>query len=92
LERFNAYVCFEVEHILDKHKWRCVVVRGKFLELASDSERQFAWEELQKDTDWREPGGYKVESQSTALAMRPDYFKILPDMMTGREAWYEYRG
>lgn len=87
--RKNPRVCVEIEHISDKHEWKCVLVDGVFREITQRDEREYAWSILQEVNDWWEPGGLKPNFRHAEGDLDPVYFKITFESMSGREAYKE---
>ncbi len=90
--RGNPLVCVEVDDIEATDNWVSVIIQGRFEELPEtpedNGERHKAWEILQSQPEWWEPGsspdvtrnpGEHVETPTSI------FYRISIDEMTGRK-------
>jgi nitroimidazol reductase NimA-like FMN-containing flavoprotein (pyridoxamine 5'-phosphate oxidase superfamily) len=86
--RSNPNACVQVEETDELHRWKSVVVLGRYQELPDTpewhNERLHAWSLLQKRSLWWEPGSSKPGSGSEQLEA-PIFFSISIDEISGRE-------
>jgi len=85
--RTNPRVCLEIEHIIDKHNWKCLIVNGVFDEQTQTEQRELAWSALQTDNDWWEPGSSKPGPQAIASDRNHVFYAIDIRDMSGRQAF-----
>ncbi|ULJ76475.1 pyridoxamine 5'-phosphate oxidase family protein [Rhizobium gallicum] len=84
--RSNPFVCIEIEHFADQHRWRCVVIEGRYREFHEDAEKKHAWGILNVYNDWWEPGALNWGAEEKPSGYLPIFFAISMDKVTGREA------
>jgi uncharacterized protein len=84
--RSNPNICFEVETIERRDKWKCAIVTGTFREFISPEDKQEAWGLLQEHNDWWEIGSQPVRDDQAKADRTPHFFSISIDMITGRQA------
>ncbi|MBL0373620.1 pyridoxamine 5'-phosphate oxidase family protein [Rhizobium sp. KVB221] len=84
--RANSHVCLEIEHFIDKRRWKCLLVNGLFEELTGDDQRESAWTALQTDNDWWEPGSLKPGPQVVTSDRSHIFYAVNIESMSGREA------
>jgi nitroimidazol reductase NimA-like FMN-containing flavoprotein (pyridoxamine 5'-phosphate oxidase superfamily) len=86
--RSNPNACVQVEETDEHHRWKSVVVLGRYQELPDTpewhNERLHAWSLLQKRSLWWEPGSSKPASGSEKPET-PIFFSISIDEISGRE-------
>ena len=94
--RANPKVCALFEQHGQKREWRSVVAYGTFEELPDKigfkRERDRAWEMLQQQVNWWEPGGLKPVPGPMVSASTHLFYRIDIDRMTGRQAVDNERG
>jgi len=87
--RQNPHVCLQVDSMRNR-EWRSVVVYGCYEELADDerwrSERRHAWELLQRQANWWEPGALRPIQQAATAHSGHLFYRIRIESLTGREA------
>jgi hypothetical protein len=84
--RQNPKVCLEIEEFSDRQHWRCVLVEGVYHELASEQDRQQAWQALQGRIDWWEPGALKPGPQQLTDERSHLFYEIVVNGLTGRQS------
>jgi nitroimidazol reductase NimA-like FMN-containing flavoprotein (pyridoxamine 5'-phosphate oxidase superfamily) len=85
--RANPQVCVEVEEIVSRHEWQTVVIFARYQELPETPEfndaRIMAHHLLAQAAQWWEPGFAKTLSHGAERPLRPIYFRISIDEITG---------
>ncbi|MDT4857214.1 pyridoxamine 5'-phosphate oxidase family protein [Hyphomicrobiales bacterium] len=84
--RSNPLVCVEIEHSTDQHRWKCVVIEGRYHEFHKETEKKHAWNILKVYNDWWDPGALNWGSDAKPPGYLPVFFAISMDNVTGREA------
>ena len=91
--RREANLLFEALQMTEKgeaREWKSVVVDGRYEELPDrighKRERDHAWSLLSKHCDWWEPGGLKPIIPPESDHSPHEFFRILVEQMSGREA------
>lgn len=41
--RSNPLVCVEIEHFIEWHRWRCLVIEGRYREFHEHAAKKHAW-------------------------------------------------
>ena len=89
--RANPRVCVEVDEVEAVNRWKSVIAIGRFEELPETSrqdERMQAYQLLQTQTRWWQPGYSAFEARPHPDAKEPYtpiYYKIRLDLVTGHE-------
>jgi uncharacterized protein len=81
--RANPHVCVEVEELVSPQDWATVIVIGRYQELTTDKERTYAHDLLERRPAWWEPGYSKTVIEGKERPLKPVYFRILIDQITG---------
>ncbi len=87
--RANPLVCVEVESIESRHRWKTVIVLGRYEELPNTTEymeqQVLAYDLLSKAANWWEPGFVKTWHQGVVRPLETVYFRINITELTGHE-------
>lgn len=85
--RENPRVCLQVDRIRTQLDWISTIVFGRFEEIPDDRdhdrEREAAWEVLKERPNWWEPAYTTTVKHGVARQMKPLYFRIRIDQITG---------
>ena len=85
--RDNPRICLQVDRIRTRLDWISVLVFGRFEEIPDDElhtrERETAWDILNKRPNWWEPAFTTTIKAGRARQMKPLYFRIRIDSITG---------
>ena len=88
--RANPLVCVEVDDIVSPVDWTSVIVNAKFEELADTADgqtnRALAFNLLQKQDLWWEPGYVKTVLHGEQRPLDPVYFRLFIEDITGHKA------
>ncbi len=88
--RINPLVCLEADEIVTAQKWQSVIVLGRYHEIpdtvAGDSERQMVHQLLARKANWWEPGYARTVLGGHDRPLKPVYFRISIESITGRAA------
>jgi len=88
--RKNPLVCVEADEVASPHEWMSVVVFGRYEELPDtpeyQSERAVAYNVLQKQVVWWEPGYTKTILHGTERQLVPVFCRINIGQITGHRA------
>jgi len=88
--RQNPQVCLQVDTMHDGREWRSVVAYGCYEELPDDArwhlERKKAWQLLQRQANWWEPGVLYPVQRTNGDQAGYLYYRIRIESLTGREA------
>lgn len=84
--RQNPNVCLQVDELQDHRHWKSVIVEGRYRELSEADDCQRAWEILQHQSIWWEPGALKPKPSDTIVEKRSHlFYTISIDRMSGRQ-------
>jgi nitroimidazol reductase NimA-like FMN-containing flavoprotein (pyridoxamine 5'-phosphate oxidase superfamily) len=83
--RSNPLVCLAVDEIVSRHNWQSVVVFGRYQELLDNQGRAIAHDLLAKAPSWWEPGYASTVVEGKKRPLKPIYFRISVDKLTGRQ-------
>jgi len=81
--RANPHVCVEVEELVSPQDWATVIVIGRYQELTTEKERTYAHDLLERRPAWWEPGYSRTVMEGKERPLKPVYFRILIDQITG---------
>jgi nitroimidazol reductase NimA-like FMN-containing flavoprotein (pyridoxamine 5'-phosphate oxidase superfamily) len=81
--RANPHVCVEVEELVSPQDWATVIVIGRYQELTTEKERTYAHDLLERRPAWWEPGYSRTVMEGKERPLKPVYFRILIDQVTG---------
>ena len=81
--RANPHVCVEVEELVSPQDWATVIVIGRYQELTTEEERTYAHNLLERRPAWWEPGYSRTVMEGKERPLKPVYFRILIDQITG---------
>ena len=81
--RANPQVCVEVEELVSPQDWATVIVIGRYQELTTEKERTYAHDLLERRPAWWEPGYSRTVMEGKERPLKPVYFRILIDQITG---------
>ena len=81
--RANPNVCVEVEELVSPQDWATVIVIGRYQELTTEKERTYAHDLLERRPAWWEPGYSRTVMEGKERPLKPVYFRILIDQITG---------
>ena len=81
--RANPQVCVEVEELVSPQDWATVIVIGRYQELTTEKERTYAHGLLERRPAWWEPGYSRTVIKGKERPLKPVYFRILIDQITG---------
>ncbi len=88
--RANPHVCVEFDDIKSFDHWTSVIIIGQYEELPDSSqwvqERLRAFELLQQNANWWEPGDAAKGPQGSTEPSQAIYYRIRIDGITGRRA------
>lgn len=88
--RTNPLVCVEADEVVDHYHWTSVLVQGRYEELPDtpewSSERELAYALLQGRVMWWEPACVRETHRIAVAPVKPMYYRIHIDRMTGRRA------
>jgi hypothetical protein len=84
--RANPHVCVEVEELVSAQDWATVIVIGRYQELTTEKERTYAHDLLERRPAWWEPGYSRTVIEGKERPLKPVYFRILIDQITGHLA------
>ena len=84
--RANHHVCVEVEELVSPQDWATVIVIGRYQELTTEKERTHAHDLLERRPVWWEPGYSRTVIEGKERPLKPVYFRILIDQITGHRA------
>ncbi|TCL90684.1 hypothetical protein C8J38_10744 [Rhizobium sp. PP-WC-2G-219] len=88
--RSNPHACLQMEERSDHRLWKSVVVQGQYQELPDTpehhNERLRAWDLLQEQDLWWEPGYLKPDA-ATPAETAPVFFGVLVDRLSGRQTF-----
>jgi nitroimidazol reductase NimA-like FMN-containing flavoprotein (pyridoxamine 5'-phosphate oxidase superfamily) len=86
--RANPLVCVEADELANPQDWATVIVLGRYEELPDTPQykrfRQHAYDLLQRQPLWWEPGFVKTALHEKAPTMEFMYFRIRIDQINGR--------
>lgn len=84
--RVNPSVCIQVDEIRNRSEWISVIIHGRYEELSGLSvERTYAYQLLQRNAEWWEPGCAKTTIDNKELHTDWLFFRIRIDQITGRQ-------
>jgi uncharacterized protein len=84
--RQNPNVCLQVDELQDHRHWKSVIIEGRYRELSEVDDCQRAWEILQHQITWWEPGALKPKSSNAIVESRSHlFYTISIDRMSGRQ-------
>ena len=81
--RANPHVCVEVEELVSPLDWATVIVIGRYQELTTEKERTYAHDLLERRPAWWEPGYSRTVMEGKERPLKPVYFRIRIDQITG---------
>jgi len=81
--RANPHVCVEVEELVSPQDWATVIVIGRYQELTTEKDRTYAHDLLERRPAWWEPGYSRTVMEGKERPLKPVYFRILIDQITG---------
>ena len=81
--RANPLVCVEVEELVSPQDWATVIVIGRYQELTTEKERTYAHDLLERRPAWWEPGYSRTMMEGKERPLKPVYFRICIDQITG---------
>lgn len=88
--RTNPLACVEVDDIANPLRWTSVIVSAKYEEFtetpAGRAGRELAYNLLQKQALWWEPGFVKTILDGTSRPMVPVYFRLSIEEISGHRA------
>jgi uncharacterized protein len=87
--RANPHVCVEVEELVSRQDWATVIVMGRYQELATDADRTYAHDLLERRPAWWEPGYSKTVIEGKERPLKGVYFRIRIEQITGHLAIHE---
>ena len=83
--RANPHVCVEVEELVSRQDWATVIVMGRYQELATDADRTYAHDLLERRPAWWEPGYSKTVIEGKERPLKGVYFRIRIEQITGHQ-------
>jgi uncharacterized protein len=83
--RANPLVCLEVDEIVSRQNWKSVVIFGQYEELSDNEGRVTSHDLLAKSANWWEPGFASTVVEGKTRSLKPIYFRISIDKMTGHQ-------
>ena len=89
--RANPRVCVEVDEVETADRWKSVIAMGSFEELPEttrQNDRMQAYQLLQTQTRWWQPGYSAFEARTHPDALEPYnpiYYRVRIDVVTGHE-------
>lgn len=91
--RVNPLVCVEVDEVVSPQQWTSVIVFGRYEELPDTpqwrTEREFAYNVLQQNAMWWEPGYASRIVHGAERPMAPVFYRIQIVQITGHRATHE---
>jgi len=87
--RANPQVCVEVEELVSAQDWATVIVIGRYQELTTEKERTYAHDLLEQRPAWWEPGYSRTVIKGKERPLKPVYFRILIDQITGHRGIHD---
>jgi nitroimidazol reductase NimA-like FMN-containing flavoprotein (pyridoxamine 5'-phosphate oxidase superfamily) len=88
--RANPLVCVQMDEVVTAETWVSLVIFGRYEELPDISgfkiERELAYELLQRQANWWEPGYAKTIIRGAERPLVPVYFRIQIAQITGHRS------
>jgi nitroimidazol reductase NimA-like FMN-containing flavoprotein (pyridoxamine 5'-phosphate oxidase superfamily) len=88
--RANPLVCFEVDEVRSRSRWTSIIIFGRYEELLDEpdfeKDRLQAYACLSEQTVWWEPAYIAQDHRVNQHSLRPIFFRIHINKMTGRRA------
>lgn len=88
--RVNPLVCVQMDEVANAEAWVSLVIFGRYEELPDipgfKSERELAYELLQRHANWWEPGYAKTIVRGVERPLDPVYFRIQIAQITGHRS------
>jgi nitroimidazol reductase NimA-like FMN-containing flavoprotein (pyridoxamine 5'-phosphate oxidase superfamily) len=91
--RVNPLVCVEVDEVVSPQQWTSVIVFGRYEELPDTpewrNEREFAYNMLQQNAMWWEPGYASTIVHGAQRPLVPVFYRIQVVQITGHCTTHE---